>query len=218
VAAGCRNPSPRLRPNLAPARTVSRKPPSARPSTGSRRRDAFLPDSPKLALLIEQRTLVLTVNEATKEVALRWQSAFEVGGKTNLITLTGSSYFGLGMRFAADLDAVAEHFNADGAPDLSGTKQDVSPHAWAAVAFDRPGAPATIAIFDHPPNVHSPATFFTMKRPFAYLSATQALDKEPLVYRTGDKFAVNYLVTIYPERKAKPFLDGRARTWADSGR
>lgn len=180
--------------------------------------DAFLPDSPKLALLIEQRTLVLTVNEATREVALHWQSAFEVGGKTNTITLTGSSYFGLGMRFLAELDPLARHFNAGGEPDVANNRQDVSPHAWAAVAFDRPVAPATIAVLDHPNNARSPATFFAMKTPFAYLSATQALHEQPLVYRAGDRFELNYLVTVYPEIKTKAFLDERRQVWASSGR
>jgi hypothetical protein len=177
--------------------------------------DAFLPDSPKNALLIEHRTLVLTVDEATKEVAVRWKSAFEVGGKTNTVALsaTGHPYFGLGMRFLQELDAPADQFNADGRPDLSGTKQDLSPHAWSAVAFDRPGAPVTIALFDHPSNARSPAVFFTMKRPFAYLSATQALDKEPLVYHTGDKFELNYLVTLDPAVKPSDVLNRRAQQW-----
>ncbi len=180
--------------------------------------DAFLPASPKNALLVEQRTLVLTVNEASREVALRWKSAFEGGGKTNTVVLsaTGHPYFGLGMRFLQELDPVADQFNADGRPDLSGTKQDLSPHAWSAVAFDRPGAPATIALFDHPSNARSPAVFFTMKRTFAYLSATQALDKEPLVYHAGDKFELNYLITLYPEQKSAAAINQRAEQWRAS--
>ena len=35
-------------------------------------------------------------------------------------------------------------------------------------------------MFDHPTNVRAPATWYTMDTPFAYLSATLALDKEPL--------------------------------------
>lgn len=177
--------------------------------------DAFLPDSPQLALLVEQRTLVLTVNEATKEVALHWKSAFEVGGKTNTVALSsaGHPYFGLGMRFLQELDPLANHFTPDGQPDLTGTKQDLSPHAWTAVSFDRPGAPATIALFDHPSNARSPSVFFSMKRPFAYLSATQAIDKEPLIYHTGDKFEVNYLVTVYPDVRDKAALDARGKPW-----
>ena len=182
--------------------------------------DAFLPDSPKNALLVEHRTLVLTVNDTTKEVALRWKSAFEVGGKTNTVALsaTGHPYFGLGMRFLQELDPLAEQFNADGRPDLSGTKQDLSPHAWSAVAFNRPGAPVTIALFDHPSNARSPAVFFTMARPFAYLSATQALDKEPLIYHTGDTFELNYLVTLHPAVKSPDFLSHRAQAWRQEQR
>jgi len=178
--------------------------------------DAFLPDSPKVALLVEQRTLVLTVNEPDGEVALRWTSAFEVGGQTNTVTLTGREYLGLGMRFLEELDPLAEHRNTDGQPDLAGTKQDASQHSWAAVSFDRPGQPATIAVFGLPANAGGDAHFFSMKRPFAYLAATQGLDKEPLIYHTGDKFTVNYLVTVYPELRAKDFLDRRGKTWTES--
>lgn len=175
--------------------------------------DAFLADTTPAALLVEQRTLVLTVDQAKDEAALRWSAQFEVGGKTNTVVLEGANYFGLGARFLQELDPIAEHFNSDGKPDLSGTKQDVTPHDWCAVAFDRPGAPATFAMFGQPTNPRGQATWFTMKRPFAYVSATQALDKEPLVYHTGDKWQVDYLVTIYPAVKSAEFLNARAAEW-----
>jgi hypothetical protein len=50
------------------------------------------------------------------------------------------------------------------------------------VSFDAPGHPATIALAGHPANARGDATYFSMLTPFAYLSATQALDKEPLSY------------------------------------
>jgi hypothetical protein len=175
--------------------------------------DAFLADTTPAALLVEQRTLVVTVDQEQDEAALRWTSQFEVGGKTNTVALEGATYFGLGVRFQQELDPIAEHFNSDGKPDLSDTKQDVTPHDWCAVAFDRPGAPATFAMFGHPANPRGQATWFTMKRPFAYVSATQALDKEPLVYHAGDKFQVDYLVTVYPALKSAEFLNARAAEW-----
>jgi hypothetical protein len=180
--------------------------------------DAFLPDSPKHALLIEQRSLVLTVNEPAREVALRWQSGFEVGGKTNTVALSavGHPYYGLGMRFLQELDVLAEHFNADGQPDLPDRKQDLSPHAWSDVTFDQSNAPVTMALFDHPSNARSPAVFFTMKQPFAYVSATQALDKEPLVYHTGDRWQINYLVAIDPELKSREALNQRSQQWENT--
>jgi hypothetical protein len=180
--------------------------------------DAFLPDSPKTALLIERRTLMLVVNEAQDEVALRWKSHFEVGGKTNTVVLAGASYFGLGARFLEELDANAEHFNSEGRPDLAGTRQDATPHDWCAVAFDRPSAPATFAMFGHPANARGPATFFTMERPFAYLSAAQGLDQQPLVYHAGDTFEVEYLVTVYSAVKSPAFLSARAAEWKKTQR
>jgi len=180
--------------------------------------DAFLPDSPQLALLIERRTLVLAVNESKDEVALQWKSQFEVGGKTNTVVLAGSTYFGLGARFLEELDPIAALFNSEGTPDLTGTRQDVTPHDWCAAIFDRPSAPATFAMFGHPANIRGHATFFTMKRPFAYISATQGLDQEALVYHTGDKFQVEYLVTVYPALKSPAFLSARTADWQKTGR
>ena len=52
-----------------------------------------------------------------------------------------------------------------------------------------------------------------MNTPFAYLSATQGLDKEPLVYRTGDKFTLRFLVLLYPELKSANALSSRVKRW-----
>jgi len=177
--------------------------------------DAWLPDTTKLALLVEERTLKLTVNEKSREVALEWESVFTVGTKTNEVGLTGSSYHGLGMRFVQTLDPLARHFNADGPPDLSNGKQDVSPHRWASVSFEPAGHPATIAVLGDPNNTRGNPKFFTMLTPFAYLSATQGLDKEPLIYHTGQQFSLRYLVVVYPELKSPASLDARGQSWSN---
>jgi hypothetical protein len=174
--------------------------------------DAFLHYTTAAALLIEQRTLTLTVDESAREVALQWKSAFKVGTKTNEVTLTGANYHGLGMRFLQEFDPIARHLNAGGAPDLKG-RQDVSQHAWGSVSFDRPGKPATMVLMGHPTNARGDAWFFTMREPFAYLSATQNLDKEPLVYRSGQTFELTYLVTVYPELKSAEAINQRAQSW-----
>jgi len=175
--------------------------------------DAGLPDTTPAALLVERRTLILAVNEATRETALHWKSEFTVGNKTNQVTLTGANYHGLGMRFLESLDSVARHLNDGGAPDLSGFKQDVSQHRWGSVFFDAPETPSTIVLFGHPNNARGDAYFFTMARAFAYISATQNLDKEPLVYRSGEKFTLNYLITLYPEHKNTEAINARSKQW-----
>jgi hypothetical protein len=173
--------------------------------------DAFLPNSNAPALLIERRTLTLTVDPAKRETALLWNSEFEVGPGTNVVTLAGANYHGLGMRFLEELDALAVHLTPDGNPDLANTRQDVSVHRWEAVAFNDPGKPATIALFGLPGNARADAHYFAMKTPFAYLSATQGLDQEPLVYHRGERFQLNYLVTTYPEVKSAEALVERSR-------
>ena len=180
--------------------------------------DAFLPNTNAPALLIERRTITLSLDPARRETAVLWQSRFEVGSKTNVVTLTGANYHGLGMRFLKELDPLAVHFTPEGKPDVAGSKQDVAAHSWEAVAFDNPGKPATIALFGAPGNARGDAYFFAMQTPFAYLSATQGLDREPLVYHRGEQFELNYLVTLYPELKSADALAERGRQWSAAGR
>jgi hypothetical protein len=177
--------------------------------------DAFLADTTPAALLVEQRTLVLTVDAATREAALEWKAEFEVGKKTNEVALTGATYHGLGMRYIQAFDALANHSYAGRKPDLV-NRQEVSPAKWAAVSFAAPVQPATIALVPHPANARGDGAFFSMLTPFAYLAATQGLDKEPLVYRSGDKFTLRYLVLLYPEVKTTEALEARARRWRES--
>lgn len=178
--------------------------------------EAFLPDTAPVALLVEHRTLVLSVNPARQEVTLAWKSRFEVGGKTNTVTLAGANYHGLGLRFRQDLDPLALHSLAGARPDLANNRQDVSPAPWAAVSFDAPGHPATIALAGHPANVRGNALYFSMLTPFSYLSATQGLDREPLIYHRGDQFELNYLVLLYPEAKPSETLRQRVEAWRQS--
>lgn len=178
--------------------------------------DAFLPDSAKVALLIEQRTLTLILDEAAGETALHWTSTFEVGGKTNQVTLSGANYFGLGMRFLPELDPLAKHVNSGNTPDLSDSKQDVATGDWASVSFDVPGKPATLVIYGHPNNPGGAAHFFTMKTPFAYVSATQGLEKESRVYRAGETFKLAYTVLVYPELKSPKFISARVKSDSES--
>ena len=175
--------------------------------------DARLADTSGAALLIEDRTLTVRADKSSGELALRWHSAFRVGPKAPEVTLTGANYHGLGMRFRQDLDPLAVHLIGGKQPDLSGSRQDVSPALWGAVTFDAPGKPATIAVFGSPRNPGGETRFFSMKQPFAYLSATAGLDQKPIRFKSGDTFEFDYLVTIYPEIKSADFLATRGRRW-----
>jgi len=129
--------------------------------------DATLENAESAALLIEDRTLTVTLDESMGEVALHWFSQFKVGRSVPEVELSGTNYHGLGIRFRQDLDPLATHLIAGNQPDLSGTKQSVSPGTWGAVTVDVPGKPATVAIFGCPRNPGGETRFFSMKRPFA---------------------------------------------------
>jgi hypothetical protein len=73
-------------------------------------------------------------------------------------------------------------------------------------------------VFGAPGNVRGEPRYFAMKTPFAYLSATQGLDREPLVYRHGEHFELDYLIALYPELKAAEALTERDRQWTSSSR
>lgn len=178
--------------------------------------DASRTDTEPVALLIEDRTLTVTVAPQAREVALRWQGAFRPGPGRERVTLTGSNYNGLGARFRQDLDSHAVHLVDGQRIDHKGRPNVVTPGSWAAVQFDTPDAPSTFALFNAPGNTRVPAHFFTMVQPFAYLAATQALDREPLVYEAGQSFAVDYLVTVHPEIQAADALNRRAAAWSAS--
>jgi hypothetical protein len=178
--------------------------------------DAFLADTTPAALLVEQRTLILAVDAATREAALEWKAEFAVGKKTNEVSLTGATYHGLGMRFLQEFDTFANHSYAGRKPDLANGRQEVSSTPWASVSFAVPEQPATIGLVTHPTNARGDGMYFSMLTGFPYLAATQGLDKEPLVYRSGDKFTLRYLVLLYPEVKSTEALEARARRWRES--
>jgi type 1 glutamine amidotransferase len=175
--------------------------------------DVTLENAESAALLIEYRTLTVTLDESIGEVALHWFSQFKVGRSAPEVELCGTNYHGLGIRFRQDLDPLAAHLIAGVPPDVSGTKQDVSPGSWGAITFDVPGKPATVALFGSPRNPGGETRFFSMKRPFAYLSATPGLDRKPLRFKANDEFTFEYLVAIYPEIKPADFLTKRGEQW-----
>ena len=163
-------------------------------------------------LLVERRRITVTVDEAAGEVALRWQGAFEVGRGADKVKLHGSAYNGLGLRLPEAFDHTAKHINSANAPYTPEQKWDVTAARWSAVSHAVEGREVMMALFSRSSNKGEPR-FFTMLNPFAYLSVTQNLEKQPLEYSMGDSFAVDYLLTVYSEQKSSQFLNERQQRW-----
>jgi hypothetical protein len=170
-------------------------------------------DNPHSALIIEKRTLTVTVNKAQQVVSVQWDGNFEVGQKTNHVILSGANYHGLGMRFLSELDPLAKHLLPGQEPDLSNGKQAVVRAPWEMVSFAWPGKPVAIALMGSPANPRGESVFFSMRQPFAYLAATQGLDKETLEYQAGDTFKLSYLVALYSTQRAAEDIQQHYQQW-----
>ena len=170
-------------------------------------------DTLAAALLIEQRTLTVAIDEKNQEVALRWDSQFQVGPNAEKATLHGPNYDGLGLRLAESFNHAARFQNSADQPYTGKNTQSVTHAQWTSVSGLMDGREVTVVIFGRPENARGHGFFFTMLDPFAYLSATQGLDKMPLAYSAGDKFSLSYLLTIYPEHKSSEFIRQRSELW-----
>ena len=167
---------------------------------------AVAADSREDALLREQRSLTLTVDETNQEVALRWESQFEVGPFAGKVTISGPNYDGLGVRLPESFNHDATFHNSATLPYPGPNTQNVIPARWTSAAGLMSGHPVMLVMFGE-------ARYFTMLDPFAYLSATQGLDQKPLEYAEGAKFSLSYMMTVYSEHKPTPFITRRAEAW-----
>ncbi len=165
------------------------------------------------AVLIEQRTLTVAIDEKNQEVALRWDSQFQVGPNAGKVTIHGPNYDGLGLRLPESFNHVARFQNAANLPYSGNNSQNVIAGPWTSVSGQMDGRDVMLAMFGQPANAGGDAAFFTMLDPFAYLSATQALDKKPLEYAAGDKFNLSYLLAVYSENKSPDFIQQRYNRW-----
>jgi hypothetical protein len=174
-------------------------------------------DSAASALLLETRTLTVTSDAASEELALQWESDFEVGQVTPRVTLTGTPYHGLGIRFPASFDRVALRENSAALPYTAEGREEVTSARWAVTSGMIGGRVYSIGAF-HDPSNRGASRFFSMTDAFAYLSATQGLDESPLEYEAGDRFTLRYLVTVSPGTRASQMLDRRLQSWLESSR
>ena len=146
----------------------------------------------------ENRTISVPEGDVAGATLLTWDSQFRPSDGKPSAQLWGRHYFGLGMRFVTSMDNVGSFINAAGkqGESVRGTEQLV--HAdWCAYTAPVGGKPVTVAMFDHPENARHPATWFTMTKSFAYMSATLNLKKEPLTIVADHPLHLRYGVAVW---------------------
>lgn len=171
--------------------------------------------SKKELLIKEQRTIDVCQGTELDATLLTWQSRFELPEGTESATLTGSHYHGLGIRFIKSMDLTGKHFNADNKPgEVFRGDERLLRSKWCAYIANAEGKSVTVAMFDHPQNPRHPATFFTMTKPFAYLSATLNLHKEPLKVVSDKPLVLRYAVAVWDGKVERDRIEELYQRWS----
>jgi hypothetical protein len=161
--------------------------------------DWLKPD--KTPLLVEKRTLTVESNHDPAATLLTWRSELSPAAGKESVTLGGSHYFGLGVRFVESMDKGGRFFNSGKKEgEIVRGDERLTPAKWCAftaAAGPQGDKKVTVAVFDHPQNPRHPARMFTMSQPFAYLSATLNLWKEPLKVTAGKPLDLKYAVAVW---------------------
>jgi len=168
-------------------------------------------------MLKEQRTINVCQPDDFKVTLLSWQSRFGVPSGKESVKLTGSHYFGLGMRFVESMDTGGTLFNAEGkAGEVVRGSERLVRADWCAYTAKANGKVVTVAMFGHPENLRHPTQWFTMTKPFAYLSATLNLHREPLKVLSGKPLALCYAVAVWDNRIKEEQIEKVYEWWVNS--
>jgi hypothetical protein len=159
-----------------------------------------------------RRILVCRMKEQNATV-LKWVAKLSPPAGKDSITLTGSPYFGLGMRFLESMDTGGQFHSSTGQTGVENTNDKRA--KWCAYVAKADGKAVTVAMFDYPDNVRYPATWFTMEKPFAYLSATLALHKESLKIRAGQPLVLRYGVALWDGQARPEQIEKAYSRWVD---
>ncbi len=165
-------------------------------------------------LLYEDRTITVGHMGKPKATVLTWLSHLWGPKDAESVVLSGSHYHGLGLRFVRSMDGAGEFRNADNDPGVIFRGEErLTRSKWCAYTAQADGKTVTVAMFDHPENPRHPATWFTMAKPFAYLSATWRLHEEPLKLLRDGHLEFFYGVALWDGRPETEQIDNLYVQW-----
>ncbi|MDT8301102.1 MAG: PmoA family protein [Sedimentisphaerales bacterium] len=168
-------------------------------------------------MLKEQRTIKVCQPDDLKVTLLSWQSCLAVPSGKESVTLSGSHYFGLGMRFVESMDTGGQFRNSEGRTgEIVRGDERITRADWCAYTAKANGKVVTVAMFGHPDNLRHPTHWFTMTKPFAYLSATLNLYREPLKVLSGKPLALRYAVAVWDNRIKEEQIEKVYNWWVNS--
>lgn len=168
-------------------------------------------------LLHEQRQVTAGIDSDTGATMLTWRARLDVPPDKGQVALSGDHYFGLGLRFVEAMNGNGKFLTSTGEAGevVRGEERNV-PADWCAYASAIDGKDVTVAMFSARANPRHPAVWFTMPVPFAYLSATLNLHKEPMTLEAGAPLEVCYGVALWDGRQNQEAIQGAYGRWLES--
>lgn len=174
----------------------------------------ILPRS-KDAVLLEDRSVTVYDPAAFGASLLTWSTALRAGPGKPSVKLGGAHYYGLGARFLVSMDEAGRFLFPEPVPgEVVRGDETLTPGRWCAYTARADGEPVTVAAFDHPSNPRK-ALWFTMKTPFAYISATVNLWKEPMALAAGTTLTFRYGFAVWDGEKDAAAVEDLYRRWLE---
>jgi hypothetical protein len=167
-------------------------------------------------LLKELRFVEVLHSTEFAATVVSWQSSLAAAPGKESVTLNGAHYYGLGMRFLESMDKGGEFLNGgtDAVEVVRGDERNFR-STWCAYTANADGKPVTVAMFDRPDNPRHPATWFIMTTPFAYLSATLNVRKQPLEVTEDNPLVVRYGIALWDGRVEVTQIERACRWWVN---
>jgi len=187
------------------------------PSAGFAERLDWINPRNKELMLKETRIIKVCQPDDFNVTLLSWQSRFAVPSGKDSVTLSGSHYFGLGMRFLESMDTGGQLRNSESkAGEVVRGDERITRADWCAYTAKANGKVVTVAMLGHPDNLRYPTHWFTMSKPFAYLSATLNLYKEPLKVLSDKPLLLRYGVVVWDNRVENEQIEKVYNWWVNS--
>ncbi|MBR6436228.1 MAG: PmoA family protein, partial [Thermoguttaceae bacterium] len=130
---------------------------------------------------------------------LNWKSVVTPAGD-KAITIKGRYYFGMGMRFAKEMNSTVKFSNSTGVHDGAIVRGDerLKDCQWINAKGFVAGAPISVTIEDQPGNTR-PMTGYSMGdgwKAFAYMGATMRVHETPILLEPGKSITAAYKVIV----------------------
>ena len=169
-----------------------------------------------VVLLEENRQITACRLDRPSVTLLTWESRLTPANGVARI-LSGTSYFGLGIRMVETMDGGRRFSSASEEADHAPHDQHLIDAAWAAYLAHAAGQPVTVALFDHPDNPRHPARMFTMNS-FGYLSATLNLEQQTLSIEPDQTLRLRYGVAVADGFLDRPAMEALYAQWLETTR